>query len=448
MQRMQRGPLVLFVGAFSVFFGFLAIAAPVFVASKEKVLYRFNGKDGADPVAGLIFDAAGNLYGTTSSGGTGSGCGDGCGTVFELAPKANGTWTETVLYSFCSSSSCADGDAPRAGLIFDATGNLFGTTAAGGAYGFGTVFELSPGTNGMWTEAVLHSFNNDGTDGVQPEAGVIFDAAGNLYGTNMGGGTAGRCIFGNGCGTVFELTPGANGTWTETVLHNFNDNRVDGYDPRAGVIFDGAGNLYGTTNEGGNGSHCFAFRCGTVFQLTPGANGTWTEKVLHNFHNNNKDGYMPYAGLIFDPAGNLYGTTLAGKIMNNGFGTVFQLAGTNGKWTEKVLHSFNDKDGYYPTAGLIFDAAGSLYGTTQDGGASGTGCHGLGCGTLFKLTQGTNGAWKETVVHSFGKGTDGSNPFGGPIFDAAGNLYGTTSEGGGTGCDGGYGCGTVFEVTP
>ena len=406
MQRKRR--LILFVTALAVVCEFLAIAGPLFAASKEKVLYSFNGADGAEPSSGLIFDAKGNLYGTTAENGYGSG------NVFKLTPGSGGTWTETVLHNF----ERDDGYYPVAGLALDEDGNLYGTTVYGGVYGSGTVFQLA---NGTWTETVLHSFGQ-GTDGNTPYAGLTLDAHGNLYGTTTAGGAY-------NLGTVFEITPG-NGTWTEKVLHSFRGNRKDGVEPWAGLIFDSDGNLYGTTTVGG------AHNLGTVFEVTPGSSGTWTEKVLHSF--NGHDGEAPYAGLIFDASRNLYGTTEWGGAL--GRGTVFQLMpGSDGTWTEKVLHSFNGHDGGLPVAGLIFDAAGNLYGTTYAGGAT---SH----GTVFHLTPGTNGAWTEKVLHSFKEnGKDGYWPLAYLIFDAAGNLYGTTNVGGA----GKYSLyGTVFEITP
>jgi uncharacterized repeat protein (TIGR03803 family) len=384
----------------------------------EKVLHSFNGTDGASP-NGLIFDAAGNLYGTTFQGST-----YGDGTVFELTPTGGGGWTEKVLHNF--SGYPGDGSRPLADLIFDAAGNLYGTTEEGGTYGLpfgsGTVFEVTPQAGGGWTETVLYAFcSQDCNDGGGPEAGLIFDAAGNLYGTTVGGGTYRG-------GAVFELTPTAGGGWTEQVLHSFG-NGADGAELYAGLIFDAAGNLYGTTQYGGT------YGCGTVFQLTPTGGGGWTELVLLNF--NGTDGFEPEAGLIFDAAGNLYGTTYQGG--GYGVGTVFELTPTaGGGWTETVLHSFNynnSTDGAYPQAGLIFDAAGNLYGTTAGGGT-------YGRGAVFELTPTADGGWTQQVLHSFGNGTDGFEPEAGLIFDAAGNLYGTTHQGGG------YGVGTVFELTP
>ena len=300
---------------------------------QARVLHDFDGSDGFSPQSGLIFDAAGNLYGTASLGGT-----YGCGTVFELSSMPGGGWTEKVLYSFnCISGS--DGFSPLAGLVFDAAGNLYGTTIGGGTYDYGTVFELSPMPGGGWTETVLYSFGN-GTDGAYPAYGaLIFDAAGNLDGTTSSGGTH-NCQGNGGCGTVFQLSPTTGGGWSETVLYNFG-NGTDGYSPEAGLVLDAAGNLFGTTAYGGaNGCAVAQYSgCGTVFELAPVAGGGWTETVVHNF-GSGTDGVTPIAGLTFDPAGNLYGTTEVGGPSN--VGTVFQLSPTaGGGWSETVIHSFN-----------------------------------------------------------------------------------------------------------
>jgi uncharacterized repeat protein (TIGR03803 family) len=351
----------------------------------EKVLHRFNFTDGANPLVGLIFDAEGNLYGTTANGGSGD-CMYGCGTVFELTPVAGGKWTEKVLHSF--SKDGRDGEGPSGRLIFDASGNLYGTTYNGGSSGCsecGTVFQLMPGANGKWTERVLHSFK--GVDGISP-LGLILDASGNLYGTAYLGGKGN----GGGAGTAFELTPGANDEWALKVLYTFCEESgcADGAGPVAGLTFDAAGNLYGATVQGGNisGSPCGNNGCGTVFRLTPHADGNWKETVLHRFAGQ-KDGWEPQAGPIFSPAGKLYGTTGVGgsETCNRGYGcgTVFQLTpGNDGKWTEKVLHSFTGKDGDGPIGALTFDGAGNLYGTTLTGGTS-SNCSDLGCGTVFKI---------------------------------------------------------------
>lgn len=379
---------------------------------KFKTLHKFTGgKDGGAPWGVPVFDAAGNLYGTTTSGGL-----YGSGTVFELTPRAGGGWTESVLYSFTGGD---DGGTPLAGLIFDAAGNLYGTTSEGGTTGNGIVFELSPSPEGSWTESVLHSFT--GADGSYPNtASLIFDAAGNLYSTTSHGGSYGS-------GVAFELTPNPDGSWTESVLSDFCSLEVcrDGNSPAAGLIFDQAGNLYGTTQFGGADGY------GTVFELTPNPDGSWEEKVLHTFHG--KNGAYPSAGLIFDQAGNLYGTTQHGG--NYGDGVVFELTpNADGTWTEQVLHRFTGNDGVSPDNNLIPDSSGNLYCTTQQGGRD-------GFGTVFELTPKSSGGWRETVLHAF---TDhwGADPVASLIFDAAGNLYGATQG------DGTTTFGSVYEITP
>jgi uncharacterized repeat protein (TIGR03803 family) len=322
-----------------------------------------------------------------------------------------------VLYSFGGKH----GNEPNGGLVFDGAGNLYGTTIEGGTYSDGTVFELTPQASGGWTEKVLHSFGN-GTDGIGPRGSLVFDGAGNLYGTTYDGGK--YYLYG---GTVFKLTPKVDGSWKEKVLHSFG-NGADGDQPYANLIFDAAGNLYGTTFVGGT------YNGGTVFELTPQAGGGWTESLSYSF-GGGTDAAMPYAGLIFDAAGNLYGTTVEGGAYSGG--TAFELKPqAGGGWTENLLYSFGKgKDAAAPSAGLIFDASGNIYGTTSEGGT-------YGGGTVFELTPQAGGGWKEKVLHSFGNGTDGDRPNANLIFDAAGNLYGATSEGG-TNNDG-----TVFELTP
>jgi uncharacterized repeat protein (TIGR03803 family) len=342
-----------------------------------KLLYRFPSSFlyGFYPLGGVILDPAGNLYGTTVYGGTGTNCGlVHPGTVFELSPAPTGLWTAKVLHNFGSAANCADGGNPFGSLSFDAAGNLYGTTTGGGTYGYGTVFELSPARDGSWNQKVLHSF--DGEDGQGPESNLVFDSTGNLYGTTWGGGAGNY-------GTVFELMPGEGGNWTEKVLHNFYYGS-NGYQPLAGVIFDAEGNLYSTTQLGGNAS-CFD-GCGTVFELTPQANGSWTKTTLYKFVNGGNDGYTPQGGVIFDSAGNLYGTTEDGGTSTRcplGCGTAFELTrASSGSWFEKVLYDFGGykDDGQNPEAGLTLDSAGTLYGTTWGGGAIYLG------GTVFELT--------------------------------------------------------------
>jgi uncharacterized repeat protein (TIGR03803 family) len=424
--------LSLLTATFVFSLGLSTLAASAFAVPSEQILYSFcpasGCSDGEGPFAPLIFDAAGNLYGTTEEGGA-----YGSGMVFELSPGVHGGWTEKVLHSFNNDGT--DGYSPTSGLVFDAAGNLYGTTTVGGVYDWGSVFELVAGVGGQWTEHVLHSFQNDGNDGTVPFLGtLIFDGSGNLYGTTTQGGGGQGCTF--GCGTVFELTPGANGQWTEKILHRFVGD--DGSQPQSGLIWDTHGNLYGTTWAGGTAGF------GAVFELSPGVNGEWQEKVLHSFLNNDQDGTSPLAALIFDANGNLYGTTKWGG--TGGAGTVFELmrvsSAASAQWPERVLHSFQDNgaDGFLPYASLAMDAAGNLYGTTYDGGASRS-CGAAGCGTVFVLVPNMQGQWIEHLLHSFSI-LDGSNPLAGLIFDPNGNLYGTTGNGGS------YGGGTVFEIVP
>ncbi len=335
--------------------------------------------------------------------------------VFAIVTPLRAIGSEQVLYNFCPNGTggdCPDGKLPVAALISDTAGNLYGTTFSGGHNGYGAVFELIP-SNGTWTEKVLHSFNLDGQDGTNPAAAVAFDAAGNLYGTTVQGGV-------NNSGTVFELIPN-NGTWAESVLHSFGHAK-DGATPQAGVILDSVGNLYGTTETGGVAG------AGTVFELILNG-GVWTEKVLHSF--DTKYGFELMAGLTMDGAGNLYGTTFVGGVY--GYGTVFELIPNGGKWTLNVLHSFNIRYGAYPLAGVILDAAGNIYGTTSNGGA-------YRDGVVFELIS-NNGKWTEKVLHNF-NGKFGMNPQAGLILDSSGNLYGTTSQGGL------HNGGTVFELMP
>ena len=378
-------------------------------AGSSKVLYKFPGGNNAGhPYAGLILDRAGNLYGTTFEGG-GSTCGygdDPCGSVFMLTRNSNGSWTERVLHRFAGGS---DGWSPYAGLTLDGAGNLYGTTVAGGGCrsfqaGCGTVFKLKPNSDGSWTESVLYSFCQlaNCADGLEPYGGLIFDGAGNLYGTTATGGSSGG-------GLVFKLTPKSGGGWTETVLQTLGGNHGGG--PYAALIFDADGNLYGTTSAGGVRSG----DVGTVFELVPNSDGSWTEHILHLF-TGGKDGAAPYAGLIFDAAGNLYGTTSEGGGDGNS-GTVFELTPrSDGNWAESVLSRFSP--GANPYAGVAFDAAGDLYGTTVHGGSTNE-------GAVFKLAPRSGGGWVYSVLKSFA-GAPAMNPYGGVVLDEAGKVYGTT----------------------
>jgi uncharacterized repeat protein (TIGR03803 family) len=434
--------LTTLVGGFAAFFLVLLVSTSAF-AQTETVLYNFTGQEGANPLASLVFDPAGNLYGTASSGGERlNGCSSGgCGAVFQLSPSSSGIWNESVLHFFRGHSG-GDGANPECGLVFDVRGNLYGTTPGGAGFtNTGTAFELSPSGGGVWNERLIHAFSiKSDSDGDLPFAGLVADAAGNTYGTTRGGGGI------SGSGTVFELTRTTQGQ-KEIVLYSFSGGR-DGADPLAGLVFGAAGKLYGTTARGGDVSKCSALGqpgCGVVFELSPTSSG-WQQTVLHTFSGGN-DGGASESNLIFDAAGNLYGTTTYGGATaclssGNGCGVVFELSpNSSGGWDETVLHTFTGPDGAFPTAGVVLDSAGNLYGTTLRGGII-TGCAGDGCGVVFKLSAVSGGGWTETVLHKFGAtGHDGTLPQGGLIFDAAGNLYGTT-RGGGT-----NGIGTVFKIT-
>jgi len=431
------------VSACMVVAGFTPARAGGASSYSETVVYSFKGgSDGVSPQAGLILDKNGTLYGTTS------GDDSTFGTVFRLVPPASGTgaWTETALYSFQGGS---DGVKPLAGVIVDTYGALYGTTTYGGrgagcgSTGCGTVFRLAPPPPGAgpWTETVLYSFQG-GNDGINPQAGVILDTYGALYGTTTYGGTGtGRCGGESGCGTVFKLTPPVPpaAQWIETVLYSFQGGS-DGSAPQAGLIFDTSGALYGTTQSGGSAGY------GTVFKLTPPAPPAtqWTETALYSFQGGS-DGAYPYGGVIFDTSGALYGATAIGGTGTNcastGCGTVFRLvppASGTGAWTETVLYSFQGgNDGESPLAGVTFDTSGALYGTTRSGGSSG-GSNGIyGNGMVFKLTRPSSTPhfvsqtpWTETVLYNFQGGNDGAFPYGGVTFDSRGALYGTTGGGG------------------
>jgi uncharacterized repeat protein (TIGR03803 family) len=410
-------------------------------AQVETVLHAFNRLDGANPVAGLISNAAGNLYGTTAYGGA-----DNWGTVFELTPNAGG-WQETVLHSFTN----ADGATPMAGLTMDAAGNLYGTTFQGGnlnycsGFGCGEVFQLAPSSSSTWQLNVLYTFTR-GRDGGVPLAGVILDSAGNIYGTTRDGGSNNTCAeFNSGCGVVFKLSQSSAGVWKETVIHNFTGG-WDGANPLSGLMIDAANNVYGMTNVGGLVTTECRYGCGVVYRLAPASNGGWTPTVLHTFTGGG-DGSFPYAVLIHDSAGNLYGTTAQGGNSNcepynpSGCGVVFKLSPTSsGEWKETVLHAFigGFKDGALPLAGVVFDSSGNLYGTTYNGGR---GCIGYGCGVVFEMKPTSGGKWKGVFLTTFTGGFEGGNPYSALILDSAGNLYGTAAIGGTS-------WGLVFEITP
>jgi uncharacterized repeat protein (TIGR03803 family) len=397
------------------------------------LLYAFNtGRTGANPVAGVISDSAGNLYGTAQDGGDAN-----YGVAFELIPQSGGGWKEVVLHTFLGGS---DGVSPSASLVFDAAGDLYGITTSGGSQecsGYsgcgGTVFELSPSAHG-WKESVLYRFGKDNDEGMglfTSIPGLVLDSAGSLYATTIGGGST-DCGS-SGCGTVYKLSPAGGGQWQKELLHLFRGGN-DGSNPYGTLVFDKSGNLYGTACGGGASGH------GMVFKLSPDSNGKWTERVLYSFQGGTSDGNCPLAGVIFDREGNLYGTTFEGGSTNceafgDGCGVVFELSptekepwketvllmfqGTDGSnpdsagnlygcaaprdgnflsrgvvfelspgsrgWIEHVLHRFGTGyDGSGPGGTLILDAEGNIYGATVFGGTDGS-------GTVFKLSPALDG---------------------------------------------------------
>ncbi len=360
----------------------------------ENILYSFPGSiDGSNPIAGLVRDSAGNFYGTTNRGGTAN-----AGTVYKIA--VDGAYT--VLHEFTGKS---DGGNPGSAPIIDPAGSLYGTTTGGGKYSKGVVYTINPASS----ERVLYSFTG-GVDGSDPVGPVFLDAAGILYGTTAQGGA-------NGLGVVFQLSPQGH----ETVLYSFTDGEnQEGEYPQSGVVRDAAGNLFGTTQEGGGSGGCYPFSCGVVYKLDP--SGKYT--VLHKF-TGQSDGGDAYAGVILDSSGNLYGTTYLGG--NSGCqrlrscGVVYKVDPSG---HETVLYSFNGTtDGCNPIGGVVRDAAGNLYGTTGDCGLP---ANSSGRGVVFELTP----AGDEIVLHTFTGPPDGNTPWAGVILDPLGNLYGTTYNGG------------------
>lgn len=401
----------------------MLFCAAAFAQSTEAVLYSFGAypTDGTGPSGGPLFDTSGNIFGVTTAGGSFCQANGGCGTVFELSPSVTG-WTESVLYNFCPIGGvCADGANPSAGLTIDPAGNLYGTTSVGGSSGDGTVFRLSPPNGGgSWTETVLWNFaEGKPGNGQSPQYGRLnMDASGNLYGTTLAGGKS-------NLGTVFELSPTGNGAYTFSILHSFRGGR-DGSNPAYGVSFDASGNLYGTTYYGGSANagvvfglthangvwketvlyhfdgktaanpvsnvsvgesgdlygtfeqggmgECAFGTCGGVFELKP---QTGSGYKASSFLFDGQDGGNPMAGVLLDEkAMTVYGTTSGGT----GRGNVFKLQGKN----ETVLYSFcsinNCADGSTPSYGVLVEHQGLLYGETDSGGT-------YNAGVVYSLTK-------------------------------------------------------------
>ncbi len=404
--------LISFVVAIAVLVG---LAQPA-RAQTFRVIHLFDGRGGSNPVAGLTIDRGGNLYGTTAWGGTTDN-----GTVYELKRTGSGFLFDS-LHSF---SDGDDGAFPLAPLTIGPDGSLYGTSYVGGPTQNGTVYRVRPSPTPCgsalcpWNETVLYRFAR-GADGGDPWAGVVFDAAGNIYGATVNGGN-------DDVGVVYELQP-AGGAWTEHVLYSFAGGD-HGANPLGGLVFDVVGNLYGTTESGGLGS---GYGNGVIYELSPSGSG-WVQRTLYEFRNND-DGREPEAGLTLDGSGNLYGSTPC--CGSGGGGTVFSLTPSGGSWNFTLLYSLVGSLG--PQGNLVMDSRGALYGTSENDGR-------YDMGSVFRLTP-DSGGWTYTTLHDFTGGSDGAHPSGGLVLDNAGNLYGTTYQGGLSGCV--VTCGVVFEITP
>jgi len=389
----------------------LPSSAALFAKTHGQVLFPFPAPPACwSPLAPLVADNRGNLYGTGFSGGPAN-----AGCVFELSRTANG-WEENVIHTFGG----PDGSNPRGALLFDGSENLYGTVGRGGAYNQGAVFELSPSGQGMWTESVLYSFGGWVGDGWGPEGNLVLDNQGNIYGSAGGGVYA--------SGVVFKLSRGRE-RWNETILHTFSSgiSGPGGCLPIGGLVKDREGKLYGATLAGGE------FGGGAVFELNPSQGTTFPERVIHSF--NGADGSSPDS-LAIDRSGNLYATTEFGGL---GFGAVTELIKrADGSWGDNVLHMMNGNDGVWVVGPAAFDTAGNLYAAAQFGAIN-------GMGSVFMLTPTQSGPWTETVLHRFNfqfpDGKDGRSPYAGVII-SNGKLFGTTSGGG---INNG---GIVFEITP
>jgi uncharacterized repeat protein (TIGR03803 family) len=411
------------VAALLLSLGVLALPAQ---AQTFNVIHEFQGPEGWGPESGLTIDAAGNLYGTTYRATNQPG------TVYRMKPSAGGWLLNTLLYF--NADDAGNGLYPDAGVVFGPGGALYGTTSLGGddencLGGCGVFYALRPPQNPcrsvqcLWTESVPYRFTGQHGAFFPGPGNLLFDRAGNIYGTTKQGGDYGS-------GTVYELTKSNNGFWIESVIYSFPGSGSDGYFPAGGLVVDSAGNLYGTTTTGGSGCEC-----GIVFELSPSGSG-WTETVIHQFQG--PDGSTPYATLTLGPSGEIYGATAGGGSGNAG--VIFEMSPSGGSWSYSVLYQFQGTSPGGPNGPLVLDAAGDLYGTAAADGA-------YGFGSVFKLTPG-NGGWSYTSLHDFTELSDGAYPLGGPTLDSHGNLYGTAAGGGSRTCGGSNYCGTVWEITP
>lgn len=403
-------------------------------------LYEFTGPpDGYSPLAPLIEDASGNLYGTAFEGGTTGGVCDstGCGTVFELSPVGHGTYTEQILHAFAGTTK--DGCTPVGGVVLDLSGNLYGTLAGCGVNGLGQVYELSPGGSG-WTETILWNFVGAPNDGAVSYSTPVVDMKGRLFGTTLAGGS-GNCSntgFPHGCGVVFEVVSARDGGWKESIVYSFTGGSSDGNAPKAGVTLGSDGTLYGLTSFGGPYSQ------GVLYALKSTGGRKWAEAVLHTFPENEGDGTYPVGVPIIDDHGRLFGASSLGGKMEGG--TIWEVSPDGNSWSEKVLFSFTTSGNAPndPYAGVIFGPKDILYGTTVEGAG---GCDGFGCGAVYSFNLKTG---KLHTLLAFDS-TDTNSPESALLRDAQGNLFGTTAFGGdntGSGCQGILtGCGTVYELS-
>ena len=389
-------------------------------AQSFSVIYNFTGgQDGAHPFAGLTVGSGNALYGTAFGGGTHH-----FGTVFELSHSGSG-WILTPLYSFAGNS---DGAGPVARVVIGPDGGLYGSTSAGGEgtcnnhngyLGCGTVFKLRPPATMPHSVIVNWSSNViyrfSGSNGAYPQGDLTFDDAGNIYGTTINGGS-------HGWGLIYSLTQ-SNGHWNENVLYQVQNNG-DGQYAWSGVVRDSSGNLYGVFSGGGPDQY------GAIYKLTHSGSG-WVESTVHAFTFHGNDGAAPQGGLVTDRSGNIYGSTVHNP---TGGGVVFELSPSGGGWSYDVLYGLTGGIGLGPYDKLVMDSAGNLYGTTFGDGR-------YGRGSVFKLTS-SFGGWTYETLHDFTGGTDGSNPMSSLVLDSEGNLYGTASAGGSSGN------GVVFQIRP
>jgi uncharacterized repeat protein (TIGR03803 family) len=417
-------------------------------AQTETLLHTFTGgNDGSEggnfinnigsDAGNLVFGPSGNLYGSAVLGGTTETVcdNDGCGVIYELAPNGSGEWAQNTLHMFSGS----DGFWPQSGVVLDQAGNIYGTTEWGGPClttgcgpnclisGCGVAYELSPAGGGQWNFKILHAFTG-GADGANPWGNLILDASGNLYGGTVLGGSLTKCPT-EGCGVIFELSPQANGSWKETVLHTFA--QTDGDQTYGGLTLDPAGNLFGTTAHGG------PVGWGVVFRLAPGSSGKWTYSIVHAF-SGYSDGANPAGNLLIDRAGNIFGATTDGGVHacggDEGCGVIFGISRSpTGEWIKHNIYTVPSSGSTSAVGSIAADSSGNLYETLLGSGGI--------YGAVIELSPGSSG-WTESTVFDFSGIATGEYPNGGVVLDSAGNLYGATRTGGSGSCS----CGVVYEI--